>query len=29
VSPVMDNFERYDFEVVQGSPHPNFFKIKT
>jgi hypothetical protein len=24
VSPVTDNFERHDFEAVQGSPHPNF-----
>jgi hypothetical protein len=29
VSPVIDNFERYDIEAVQGSPHPNFLKIKT
>jgi hypothetical protein len=28
VSPVTDNFERHDFEAVQGSPHPNFFKLK-
>jgi hypothetical protein len=29
VSPVTDNFERHDFEAVQGSPHANFLKIKT
>jgi hypothetical protein len=28
VSPVMDNFERHDFEAVQGSPHANFLKLK-
>jgi hypothetical protein len=28
VSPVTDNFERLDFEVVQGSPHANFLKLK-
>jgi hypothetical protein len=28
VFPVMDNFERYDFEAVQGSPHANFLKLK-
>jgi hypothetical protein len=29
LSLVTDNFERYEFEAVQESPHPNFFKIKT
>jgi hypothetical protein len=29
VSPVTNNFERHNFEAVQGSPHPNFLKIKT
>jgi hypothetical protein len=24
----MDNFERHDFEAVQGSPHANFLKLK-
>jgi hypothetical protein len=24
VSPVTDNFERHDFEAIQGSPRPNF-----
>jgi hypothetical protein len=28
VSPVTDNFERHDFEVVQESPHANFLKLK-
>jgi hypothetical protein len=28
VSPVTDNFERHDFEAVQGSPHANFLKLK-
>jgi hypothetical protein len=28
MSPVTDNFERHEFEAVQGSPHPNFFKLK-
>jgi hypothetical protein len=29
MSPVTDNFERHDFEAVQGTPHANFLKIKT
>jgi hypothetical protein len=28
VSLVTDNFERHDFETVQGSPHANFLKLK-
>jgi hypothetical protein len=28
VSWVIDNSERHDFEVVQGSPHPKFLKLK-
>jgi hypothetical protein len=28
VSSVMDNFERHDFEAVQGSPHANFLELK-
>jgi hypothetical protein len=27
-SPVTDNFERHDFEAIQGSPHANFLKLK-
>jgi hypothetical protein len=28
VSPVTNNFERHDFEAIQGFPHPNFLKLK-
>jgi hypothetical protein len=28
MSPITDNFERHDFEAVQGSLHANFLKLK-